>query len=971
MHHHKSIWKLGGMVLCVLCCAHVLLFVVMAGMPPNLRSPSETLAETSTNVASPAVATAIPVINTPLGFFRYTGDAMNATFSELLTQYTAKELHENQFLTIAATFWYIKAMQLADPALLASQADAIADFVMKCYNPALRRFIENRPYAGVSEGASLVRIHSTPLNTHLMGIWILGELKQLTQRIDTATIAQWKTDISQALNADGGFGEIFPTNSSIVESYYATHALLALFGGNPTSFPAVRNSLISYLVSRSRTPAWGSSFGVGGFSEYTVDYNIFGWEDYLVDYFAAEIYRLLQVNASAYIQNQLAYFLANSKVYSTKYNLFYGQHNDFVFETAQNAKTYYGAPIMLNLIKNLNVSHGYNLPLVLNNFEQAWNQSMGLYMLTNKSTGQFDLPYQALTAQMLETYGLFPGNRKAALATGLQRYYAGGGASFENTADYSLHTAHQIGGIANNSAAIIDSVYALTCRYIDTDHFTGKKVMSSLDFLIYDSGNTISNYPIKMTALATETLRRTGTFPRLMGEIAGRYLEFEAWVRTQLLPSGLFRNSTTADTGDLESTYYGIIAQTNYIDADFGQTLATYYSAADLDLIATALLAYNSTINGSWGVWTAPNPILATYQLQVALDKIGRSWYNFTELNAFLIYWMDRQDTLSDSELLDLYRLIAYNRDHPQNPSFTPIYRTFIPRHEWVVNFLTRSASDTNRLPVLAELYQSPAFVLGVEFPSSLKLAEFATLKVAGVGLVSLVPLGSPRIDGINQTWATADYRYSVSIEALLDPATPYTFSRTVFFTAIGKACSATFTRPLAFPYDVQTTVADGGYFVVVTFLTPAAAYIYGRVELWVNGSQFQPNADICIVGIRETYKQYSFAFPLHWNNTAVELRVYSGLAGINNTLIPIQLNRTITPTATSTTTDTTGLPTTSTTTIPPGTESSTTTNTTAPHSPAPPPIHFTPIIQIAGVLLAMLGGVVVFIPFNRGKGIN
>jgi hypothetical protein len=959
MQRTHVLQKVGGIALCVLCCAQLVCLAMMAGMASNPNSPQEYLAEKGEYSIQSAASTPLPMMNTSLGSYRYTGDALNASFSELLSDFTTKELHEAQFLTIAATFWYVKAMQILDPVLLATQAEAIADFVMSCYDATQRRFIENRPYAPVGDGAMLIRSHSTPLNTHLMAIWILGELQLLTIRINSATIDKWKIDLAQAINSDGGFGEIFENNSTIVETYYAAHALLAIFGGNPTNLPGIRYSLINYLMTRSRTIAWGSTLGIGGFSEYSTEFALLGWEDYLANYFASEIYRLFQITPNSFIQNQTAYFMVNSKVYSTLHYLFYGQHNDFWFENSQNAKTYYGASILLNFIKNLNVTHHYNELLVLNNFESAWNVSKGLYMLTNRTTGFFDLPYQALIAQMLDRYNLLPTQRKAAMAAALQNYYAGGGVSFEETTDYSIYTAHHIGGIANGSAEIINEVFTLMTRYIDQDHFIGKKVMSSLDFLIFDKGNTLLNYPIKMTALATETLRRTDSFYRFMNLVDMSYNYYEVWVHTQLLPSGHFRNSTTADTGDLDSTYYGVVAQANYLDHNFGRTWATYYSAAELDSIQSALLSYAISVNGSWGAWHEPNPLDATYKLQLALDKIGRSAsYNRTELHAFITYWINRQSTLSDTQMLELSRLLAYNME-----SSPELLASYLPRHDWIASLLSRSASENIRLPVLPELFALKPYAVGMDVAPTLQHSVFYTIQIAGLGLISLVSLTDLVFVEIPLNWSTTDFRYTVQFQALINPTHPFQFTGTVQFRAKGLFYECSFSRPLEFPYTICTTITDGNYLVQIDLVTPSAIHEAATVQLRINGTQHPLSADIFQRLPDTTVLSLKFGFPSTWTNTTAEIRIISSIVGIEDIVVPLTLNRTAPgPDPTTTTTSSTNTTTSTTNT----TTSQTTTETTSNSTYTPDPrdrFKFPPtlIIQFLSGCIGLAGGVVLF----------
>jgi hypothetical protein len=104
------------------------------------------------------------------------------------------------------------------------------------------------------------------------------------------------------------------------------------------------------------------------------------------------------------------------------------------------------------------------------------------------------------------------------------------------------------------------------------------------------------------------------------------YLNYEAWPKSRLSPSGFFYNSTYNNTGDLESTYFAIASQKLLIDQDFGQTINTYYDSSSKLSILNYIRPFIVSTESYWyGQAAGLNNLQTTWYLKNILEILGLS----------------------------------------------------------------------------------------------------------------------------------------------------------------------------------------------------------------------------------------------------------------------------------------------------------------------------------------------------------
>jgi hypothetical protein len=806
-----------------------------SGIPNNTVETNDTIMS-NMGPRNSFLLTPSPLENKTMGL-----ENNHPLFSNLKDHLQEESIRDNRPTSIIATYWATLLLQNLNESEYQLKKLAISTYVLGRFNPSTNHFEDPVDYSFYNQqygmGASLLKAPYTPMITHCMGLILLAKMDMFDTISDPSLIGIWETELWTMQNIDYGFGNLHSPNSTIIETYFITLALLALHDFASGVFSPLQQMQIgTYLQRVQRTSDWAFG-GIGAFSEY-YENEFAGWENFLASWYATQIVMNVGINIGAY-QQEFLNFLVDNSLFNGQKNCFYAEYNQ---RLQPQYATYYGTAIIGECVRILGLENQFtNLTDAQNTLVNATrftqnNIAIGEnYFYRSSLTSGNDLFNQYLVVEYLKNAGLLEAlndsqGNLAGLASTCEHFFtSSGGASYVPNSEISAagefwrsnyiaqgqnYTSNQINDVFSRIKArisvgndhFIDHMYAATSPY-----YIG-------NMLIYP-WNEWQHFPVATNYFTIQLLEDYNLFSDFINYIQMDYLDFEAWIADQYLAGGYFRNDTrNALSGNLESTYYALLAQNLLITHDTGQSFDYYYSESDLQtildyansfIVETASHWYGSA-NGS-----VRNAGLHPYEMTrfiVAINEILEgSDVNYTKLTNYLNQELDKIAISTEEELIYLLDLL---NDVQQFVSVDYSLISARISHEGVKNIslrgLSSDAIENSDLQLLTALrgidfVQSYVAVsdqqtMGKMYPYQMVVASLAsTESVENLGIAT-----DRTIENVNNL-------YSTYLTPEFHPASPYTWSPIMNFTWRGEQYS------LNFDIDLQLTSKNDLMFNVIS----------------------------------------------------------------------------------------------------------------------------------------------------------
>jgi hypothetical protein len=767
----------------------------------------------------PIIPTTIP--NLSLGLIDNTAEITG------LTQHlTTENITDSRPSSILATYWATLLMDDLSPTTLTQISAGIESFLLGQYNPTTQQFEEPIQYefynTNFGEGASLLKAPYTPEIIHSMAIILLAKLNRLESNFDQPIRDTWATQLLALQNTDFGFGTLHSPNSTLVETYYITYAVSALnnfaFG---TFSPVQRQNIANFIAGKQRTSDWAFG-GIGSFGEYdSVDYQFAGWENFMASWYALKTMEITGANTSS-LKQPFIDFLTGSNLYNTQKNCFYAEYNQ---RLQTQIATYYGTAIIGDCLKMLDAESAFpsltDAKITLLNstrYNQTSSSTGENYFYRTSQVTSNDLLNQYLAVNYLKKSNLLgnladENNNLQQLTETCQKFFtAESGASYIPNYEFSPSGEHCryrfISHDDDSVQSLSSSVLSKIISRIDVsgDHFIDSTNPASNP---YGSGNMLQyNWkedqynPISNNFHAIGLLEQWGLFDEFIDHVQMDYLDFEAWITTQMLPDGRFSNDTCNFTnGDLKSSYQAIESQRILISHDAGQTFNYYYSSQNI----SSILAYANQFNVETGsLWYASSSGLSDYESTLFVVKINEaldgSAINYVKLNNYLSQELIQSSSLSELELTALVQLLKALNYSGQDQALLKSAKSHSDFETMLGTCIQSFALCPNNIDQLSAFMELDYMEVYLDLATSQTLDQDYSCKLLISSLISIEEVSNLILDSYS-TWGSLGDARTTFVSPIFSTQTPNLWEPVLSFTWHNQLYSKPLTVEINIPW--------------------------------------------------------------------------------------------------------------------------------------------------------------------------